>query len=101
MEEESEVAAIQPSTKIKRCNEEVEGEYTYLTDKELKEELKRRKFKLLGRKRDAMIHLLEEEDKHQGRIVMSMEHRKGLGNDHQLRGESGGGEEEEGCFSQT
>ena len=72
------------------------GEYSHITDKELREELKSRRFKVKGRGREEMIILLEEDNRNQKKLVLSQGHWRGQGGRHQIRGEEGGREEGKG-----
>ena len=70
-EEEGEKEA-QLSSKVRRCDEEEgEGPYNHQLDSALREELRRRLFKVKGRRKSEMILLLEEDDKNQMKIVLS------------------------------
>ena len=51
-----------------------EDPYTYNLDREFREELKKRKFWITGRKREEMILLLKEDDKRQRKIVIGRKH---------------------------
>ena len=69
------------------------GEYSHITDKELRDDLRRRRFKVKGRKREEMILLLEEDDKNQRKLVLTEGHWRGQGGSQQIRGVLGEGEE--------
>ena len=82
--------------KVRRGNEEIEEDpYTYQLDRELREELKRRMFRVSGRKREEMILLLKEDDRTQGKIVMGIKHKGGQGGGKHLRERDKGKQEEE------
>ena len=68
---EEEGSEAQPSSKVRRGNETLEEDpYTYSLDKELREEMKKRKFRTTGRKREEMILLLKEDSRKQRKIVI-------------------------------
>ena len=97
----AEATAVKGGAKRKReemKEEEGGGKYSHITDKELKEELKKRHFKVGGKKRSDLIFLLEEDKRNQRKIVLAEGHWGGQGG-RQFRGEEGGvedpGEEEE------
>ena len=70
-EEEGEKEA-QPSSKVRRCDEEEgEGPYNHQLDSASRVQLRRRLFKVKGRRKSEMILLLEEDDKNQMKIVLS------------------------------
>ena len=83
-------ASLQKPTP-KRMKKELSG----YTDKELREEMRKRRFKVSGRTRERMIFLLEEDNKTQKVIAWGKEDtgRGEMGN--QLRGVNGEMKEEE------
>ena len=96
-EEEYEAREAQPSQKVRRGNKGVgEDPYNHQLDSELREELRRRKFKVGGRKRrrSEMILLLEEDDRCQRKIVLSTQCNGGAREAGHLREENRGVKEE-------
>ena len=93
-EDVGEEEKAQPSNKVRRGNEELEEEpYIYQLDRELREEMRRRRFRVTGRKREEMILLLKEDDRSQRKIVIGVEHWGGQGGVKRLREEDRGGQE--------
>ena len=55
---------------MRRCDGGEDGPYNHIVDSALREELKRRLFKVRGKSMSEMILLLEEDDKNQMKIVL-------------------------------
>ena len=95
-EEEESDREDQPSSKMRRCDDGAgeDGPYNHIIDSALREELRRRLFKVRGRSRSEMILLLEEDDRNQMKIVLGNQCMGIWGQAGNLKGVNSGVKEE-------